>query len=113
MATVSAGTLALLVIASLSVCSQSWSIGCTKLIGKPEGRPGEFLVKINHALAVQKIVNMMMELGTSECQGRLWRSSNASDALFTLVTCSDLMFQEEDHGFSAKMSNAAVMWVSK
>ena len=113
MATVSVGFLALLVIASLSVCTQSLPIKCRKLIEKPgNGRPTKYFVKINLALPVQKIVDMMLELGTGECQGRQWHSSNASDALFTPVTGSHMIYEEGKHGFSAKMSNAAVMWVS-
>lgn len=111
MATVSA-VITLLVVASF-VIVESFPEGCTKLSGSPEdGKPGEFFVKVHPYITDVTLVNVMLELVTSGCEGKLWRSSNTSNAVMEPITCSGMYLIPQGHGFFAKMSNAAVMWVS-
>ena len=113
MASVSAGILAVLVIASLSISVLSFPEGCTKLKGSPgDGMPGEYFVKVYSTVRANTIVKIMLELTNSGCEGKLWRSSNTSNAIMAPITCSD-MFYMESFGFFAKLSDAAVMWVSE
>ena len=113
MATVSAGILAVLVFASLSISVKSFPEGCTKLKGSPgDGKPGEFYVKVNSTVRADAIVKIMLELSNSGCEGKLWRSSNTSDALMAPIICSDMLYMET-FGFFANLSDAAVMWVSE
>ena len=113
MDTISLVVFAILAVASLSVRVQSFPEGCVKMTGSPsEGKPGEFYVKVYPNLRTTTIVKMMLELSNSACEGKLWRSSNTSSAVMEPMTCSNMSYME-GYGFYAKMSNAAVMWVSE
>ena len=113
MATVSAAILTLLVITSLSLQAESSPKGCAKLVGVlEEGIPGEYVVKISRGIKTHVVVQMMLEMATSECKGSVYRTSNTSDAPVKPITCSGMIYIEK-FGFAAKMSDAAVMWVSE
>ena len=113
MTTVSAALFTLLVITSLSLRAESSLQGCTKMVGVlEEGIPGEYVVKISHGVKAHTTVQIMLEIATSGCQGKVYRTSNASDASMKPITCSNMIYIER-FGFAAKMSDAAVMWVSK
>lgn len=114
MSTISAGILTLLVIASISIRVESFPDGCAKMIGSPaDGIPGELEVKVKPNIRSDAIVKIMLELTTSVCEGKLWRSSNTDNAVMEAITCSDLSYVE-GLGFDASdMSDAAVMWVSE
>lgn len=113
MAIVSARIIVLLVIAGFSICVESLPDGCTKVIGSPkDGLPGEFFVRVHPTVKPETVVTIMLELTNSNCKGRLWRSSNTSNAIMKPITCSR-MYYMEGFGFFAKMSDAAVIWVSK
>ena len=102
-----------LALASLSVRVQSLPEGCVKMSKSPsEGKPGEFFVKVYPNIGTATLVKMMLELVNSGCEGKLWRSSNTSNAVMEPIACSDMLFLEGG-GFFAKMSDAAVMWVSE
>ena len=113
MATVSAGILTFLVVISVSICVESFPNGCTKLIGSPkDGIPGEFLVKVYSHTKPAVVVKIMLELTNSDCEGKLWRSSNPSTAVLKPITCSKMLYLQ-GFGFFAKLSDAAVIWVSE
>ena len=113
MATVSAAIFTLLMIVSLSLRTESYPEGCAKMVGNPEqGIPDEYVVKISREVKAHIIVRMMLEMATSECKGMVYRNSNTSDASMKPITCSSMIYLER-FGFAAKMSDAAVMWVSK
>lgn len=113
MDTISVVVLVILAVASLSNCVKSFPAGCVKMIGSPsEGIPGEFFVKVYPNIRATAVVKMMLKLVNSGCEGKLWRSSNTSDAVMEPMACSDMFFME-GFGFFANMSDAAVMWVSK
>ena len=112
MATVSIGILALLVIASLSISVQAFADGCTKLTESPEDGSRGFFIKVYSTVRAETIVKIMLELSTSSCEGKLWRSSNTSNALMAPMTCSDMLYIEK-FGFFANLSDAAVIWVSE
>ena len=113
MATVSAAVFTLLMIVSLSLRAESSPQGCTKMVGNlEEGIPGEYVVKISREVKTYIIVQMMIEIATSECKGMLYRTGNTSDASMKPITCSSMIYIDR-FGFAAKMSDAAVMWVSK
>lgn len=113
MATVSAAIFTILMIVSLSLRVESSPQGCAKMVGNPEqGIPGEFVVKISREVKPHVVVQMMLEIVTSECKGMVYRSRNTSDAPMKPITCSGMIYIER-FGFAAKMSDAAVMWVSK
>lgn len=82
------------------------------MIGSPaDGIPGELEVKVKPNIRSDAIVKIMLELTTSACEGKLWRSSNTDNAVMEAITCSDLSYVE-GFGFDASdMSDAAVMWV--
>lgn len=81
--------------------------------GSPKDDNSEgYFVKVYPNVRTDAIVKIMLELTTSACEGQRWRSSNISDALFMPMTCSGMFFME-GFGFFAKMSDAAVMWVSE
>lgn len=112
MATVSAAVLTLLVFTSLSLKAESFPNGCTKMVGFPEdGIPGEYIVKMWSKVKSHTIVKIMLEMTNSECERRIYRTSNASDAPSKPIACSGMIYIERI-GFAARMSDAAVMWVS-
>lgn len=113
MATISAAILTILAIVSLSPRAESYPEGCTKMVGLiDDAIPGEYVVKVSRGVKSFTIVQMMLEITTSECQGKVYRTSNASDSPMKPMTCSNMIYIER-FGFAAKMSDAAVMWVSK
>ena len=112
MDTISAAILTLLVFASLSLRAESFPKGCAKLVGFLEdGIPGEYVVKMSKGVKPHHIVQLMLEMSTDGCQGRLYRTSNAPDAL-TMPMSNSGMIYIENFGFAAKMTDAALMWVS-
>ena len=76
-----------------------------------EGIPGEYVVKISRGVKPHTVVQIMLEIVTSGCEGKAYRTSNTSGAPMKPITCSRMIYIE-GFGFAAKMSDAAVMWVS-
>ena len=113
MATTSVVFITLLVITSLSMRAESYPHGCKKMVGPLEDAiPGEYIVKMLRGTKTHTIVKMMLEMATSGCEGKVHRASNSSDAPMQPMTTSSMIYIERI-GFAAKMSDAAVMWVSK
>jgi len=115
MATISAAIITLLVIIGFSLPAESFPVlkGCTKMVGVLEkGIPGEYVVKMSSGVKPHTIVQMMLEMTTSDCQRRAYRTSNAPDAPMKSITCSKMIYID-GFGFAAKMSDAAIMWVSE
>lgn len=116
MATVSAGILTILVITGLSIWAvESIPEGCRK-IDKRFGKhliPNKFIVKFNASFTDDEMVKIMLELVTSGCEGKLWRSSNTSNAVMKPITCSNMIPIMRFSLFTAKLSDAAIIWVSE
>ena len=115
MATVSAAILTLLTITGFLLLVESSPVlkGCAKMVGVLEdGIPGEYVVKMSSGVKSHTIVQMMLEMTTSDCAGKVYRTSNAPDASMKPMTCSKMIYID-GFGFAAKMSDAAIMWVSK
>lgn len=111
MATTSAAVIMLFVIIGSSLRAESFPKGCAKLVGFPErGIPGEYVVKISRGVLSHTVVNMMLEMARSGCEGKVYRTSNASDAPVKPINCSGMTYIDR-FGFAAKMSDAAVMWL--
>ena len=112
MATVFAAILTLLVIVGSSFRAESFPQGCRKLVGSPEDHiPGHFVVKMSRGVSTQAVVQLMLEMATSNCARMMYRTSNTSDASEEPITCSGMIYMGY-FGFAAKMSDAALMWVS-
>lgn len=109
----SAAIVSLLVIGSLSWGANSLPEGCTKMIGTTDGAiPKEYIVKMKKT-TVSVLINIMLELTNSGCEGKTYRMSNTSNPAMGRMTCSNMAYIEGmGMGFAAKMSDAAVMWVS-
>jgi len=114
MATGSAGVLAILVIISFSICVvESIPEGCRKIDERYDIKHDKFIVKFKARSTKDKMVKVMLELVTSGCEGKLWRSSNTSNAVKEPITCSDIHPIMLFSLFAAKLSDAAVIWVSE
>lgn len=114
MATTSAAFITLLVITSLSMQAESYPHGCKKMVKGllEDAIPGEYVVKMLSGTKPHAIVQMMLDMAMSKCEGKVHRTSNSTDASMQPMIVSSMIYIER-FGFAAKMSDAAVMWVSK
>ena len=112
MGIVSTTILSLLVICSFSWRAEAFPVGCNKLTGTMEDAiPEEYIVKMKKGTLKEHIVKLMFEMTNSGCEGKITTTSSASKAVKGPIACSNLIYIT-GIGFAAKMSDAAVMWVS-
>ena len=74
--------------------------------------PGQYVVRVSRGVKPAVVVQLMLEMATSDCARTMYRTSNTSDASEEPITCSGMIYIQY-FGFAAKMSDAALMWVSR